>query len=67
MKTTGSYIVSAFRVDNDEIVVGDGDARAESGGSIGGLNVSKKSRMESGLNCTEYLEDEESVYLSRKS
>ena len=34
LKTTGSSVVSAFRVDDDEVVGGGGGAGAESGGSV---------------------------------
>ena len=66
LKTTRSSIVSTFRVDNDEFVGGSGDARAESGGSFGGSNVSRKSWTESGLNRTEYPKDEEGVHPSHR-
>ena len=34
LKTTGSSVTSAFRVDNNEVVGGGGGARAESSGSV---------------------------------
>ena len=34
LKTTGSSVASAFRVDDDEVVGGGGGAGAESGGSV---------------------------------
>ena len=34
LKTTGSSVASAFRVDDDEVVGGGDSARAESGGSV---------------------------------
>ena len=50
LKSIGSSIASAFRVDDDEVVGGGGAAGAKSG--------------ESGLHRTEYPEDEEGVYPS---
>ena len=50
LKTTGSSVVLAFRVNDNEVVGGGSTARAESG--------------ESGLHCTEYPEGEEGVYSS---
>ena len=71
LKRTGSSVASASRADDNE-VVGGGDARAESGGSVDGLDASRKkstkskSQTKSGLNCTEYTEDEEDVHSSRR-
>ena len=41
-KITGSSVTSAFRVDDDEDVGGSSSAGAESGGSVGGSNASRK-------------------------
>ena len=60
LKITGSSVASAFRVDDNEIVGGDGIG-AESGGSIVEQKV--------GLivyNHPEYPENEEGVYPSRR-
>ena len=62
LKTTGSSVASASRVDDDEVVDGGGGAGAESGRSVGGSDASRKkstkskSQTKSGLNCTEYPE-----------
>ena len=66
LKTTGSSVASAFRVDDDEVVGGGGGAGAESGGRVGRSDASKKSQTESGLNCIEYPEDEKGVHSSRR-
>ena len=42
LKTTGSSVASASRVDDDEVVGGGGGAGAESGGSVGGSDASRK-------------------------
>lgn len=69
LKTTRSFVVLVFRVDDNKVVSG-GGTKTESGGSIGGLDVSRKkltkskSQIKSKLNCTEYTEDKKGVYPS---
>ena len=58
LKTTGSSVASASRVDDDE-VVGDGGAGAKSGGSVVERKVDSIVR-----NHPEYPEDEEGVHPS---
>ena len=64
LKTTGLFVASVLRVDNNEVVGSGGGARAESGGSVDGLDASRKSWTEIGLNCTEFPEDKEGVHPS---
>ena len=59
LKTTGSSVASAFRVDDNEVVGGGDGARAESGGSDVKQKVGSIVR-----NHPEYLEDEKGVYPS---
>ena len=66
LKTTGLSVASTFRVDNNKVVGDGGSAGAKSGGSVGGLDASKKSRMENRLIRTEYPEDEKGIHLSCK-
>ena len=72
MKTTELFIASAFRVDDNEVISSYGDVKAESDINVGKLDISRKelfkskSWIKSELNCTEYPEDKEGVYLFHK-
>ena len=71
LKTIGSSVTLAFRVNDYEVFGGSG-AEAESGRSFGGSNASRtkstksKSWTKSGFNCTKYPKDKESIHPSHK-
>ena len=55
LKTNGSSVASASRIDNDEDVDGGGDVGAESGGSVGELDASRKKKLTESKNWIKYI------------